>query len=47
MTSYSTLGNPGRPIHYKKEGDQDPLKNPYVLELAQKYKKDPAQVYFK
>ena len=45
MTSYTTLGNPGRSDNFKKEGDPEPLKHPYVLELAQKYKKDPAQVY--
>lgn len=44
MTSYSTLGNPGRPAHYRKDGDPEPLENPIVQELAHKYKKTPAQV---
>uniref|UniRef100_A0A914D0K4 NADP-dependent oxidoreductase domain-containing protein n=1 Tax=Acrobeloides nanus TaxID=290746 RepID=A0A914D0K4_9BILA len=44
MTSFSTLGNPGRPAHYKKENDPEPLQNPLVLELAQKYNKNPAQI---
>uniref|UniRef100_A0A914EJ55 NADP-dependent oxidoreductase domain-containing protein n=1 Tax=Acrobeloides nanus TaxID=290746 RepID=A0A914EJ55_9BILA len=44
MTSYATLGNPGRLSIHKKEGDPEPLKHPYVLELAQKYNKDPGQI---
>lgn len=47
MTSYATLGSPGRtafnPDFTWPIGE--PMKDPLVLQLAEKYKKSPAQVY--
>ncbi|KAM3716418.1 Aldo-keto reductase family 1 member [Dirofilaria immitis] len=46
MTSYATLGSPGRaasiPDFYWPPGE--PMKDPLVLQLAEKYKKSPAQI---
>ncbi|KAM3716420.1 Aldo-keto reductase family 1 member [Dirofilaria immitis] len=49
MTSYATLGSPGRaasiPDFYWPPGE--PMKDPLVLQLAEKYKKSPAQICLK
>ncbi|MCP9257089.1 Oxidoreductase, aldo/keto reductase family protein [Dirofilaria immitis] len=46
MTSYATLGSPGRiasiPHFHWPAGE--PMKDPLVLQLAEKYKKSPAQI---
>lgn len=42
MTSYATLGSPGRMS--KLDTDPDPLEDPLVQKLAAKYHKTPAQV---
>ncbi|CAG9530241.1 unnamed protein product [Cercopithifilaria johnstoni] len=46
MTSYATLGSPGR-IAFNPDFSWptgEPMKDPLVLQLAEKYKKSPAQV---
>lgn len=42
VTAYSPLGSPSSP--YAKPGEYPILENPKVLELAEKYKKTPAQL---
>ncbi|VDN02793.1 unnamed protein product, partial [Onchocerca ochengi] len=46
MTSYATLGSPGRaaaiPDFYWPIGE--PMKDPLVLQLSEKHKKSPAQI---
>lgn len=47
MTSYATLGSPGR-IAFNPDftwPNAEPMKDPLVLQLAKKYKKSPAQVF--
>uniref|UniRef100_A0A0R3S7D4 Aldo_ket_red domain-containing protein n=1 Tax=Elaeophora elaphi TaxID=1147741 RepID=A0A0R3S7D4_9BILA len=46
MTSYATLGSPGRKVFNPDFNwpTGEPMKDPLVLQLAEKYKKSPAQV---
>lgn len=43
ITSYGTLGSPGS-FEFRNKTSGDCLRHPLVLELAEKYKKTPAQV---
>lgn len=45
MTSYATMGSPGRMS--KLDTDPEPLEDPVIQNLAAKYHKTPAQVKIK
>jgi aldehyde reductase len=45
VTAYSPLGSPENP--WAKEGDDQPLKNPVIIKIAEKHKKTPGKVLLK
>ncbi|KAL3831540.1 hypothetical protein ACJMK2_023281 [Sinanodonta woodiana] len=45
LTSYATLGSPGRPAIFSSESDNaNALEDPVICQIAKKHKKTPAQV---
>ncbi|ESO98927.1 hypothetical protein LOTGIDRAFT_113911 [Lottia gigantea] len=44
ITSYGSLGSPGRPGNLKKSDEPVLLQDPLIVKLAEKYKKSPGQI---